>query len=955
MEEPRPAAIAPSASSTPADGAPQGQQQTQTEAPVLSKTAARVAPNHKMSYAKTVQQPSTAHFQHDPLRAAKKIFQTKYLASRLKISLVGKFSHGLPNLNFLRYRIVKLGLKGTVNVGRLNFKHVLIRLNNEEDFSRLWLRGEWTFDNFHMRVFKWSPNFDPQTESPIAPVWIKLPGLPVHLFEKNVVFTFVAKIGKPLRMDEPTADLSRPDLARVCVEIDLTAPKVQTVHLQINGKTYRQQVVYENCPPYCTFCNHLGHDMSACISKHHPGINHTDKEPRPTGNTSSTNEGTRDLREIINYKRKGKAVATNDTHLTSHVVSNIVKNGAEAITPSYNVNDHNVNDAANGVLLLPHLHVPITVPFVEPSRPGHVEMASPDDFNYEDPLIAELLTKIGMPKTRDKMHLISLTLKQRKKCTRKQSRYMSLDGAKLTLRRDPIEGESEGEEELTPVSNRFQSLEDMESDDILQLIESTEKSTSLAKNSEAGGSKAETQDHRSGENTHQEMILTDSTASHRHKRNKSLEEDMSKASKTGGKGERSPGPIKEFGEDLTESFILRSGLKHLTSLELCTYLEDCQTTILSALKRLKQKKKPSSFRFQNMWLHHQSFLQTVKQSWELPIEGYGMYKLQQKIYRTKELLKKWNRETFGNVFTTVQQAKQEATDAEKKFDRDPSEANLIALNKSNAVMVHALTLEAEYWKQKSNCKWLEAGERNTKYFHSLVKKKRFPKIPEAIGNNLCLIPTEEDIKETVFSIDKKSVAGPDRFSSAFYQACWEFIARDIYDAVRGFFSGTPMPRSFTATTIVLIPKVDSPQTWNDFRPISLCNVTNKILSKLLYRRISQALSELISPSQSAFVPDRLISDNILIAQEMIHHLDLRYKNSNLVIKLDMSKAYDRVSWAFLLIVMQKMGFPTRFLTLIKHAIKNCWFTVLVNGEAAGFFKSTQGLRQGTPSPQLFSF
>ncbi|KAL0449607.1 UNVERIFIED_CONTAM: hypothetical protein Slati_1517100 [Sesamum latifolium] len=70
--------------------------------------------------------------------------------------------------------------------------------------------------------------------------------------------------------------------------------------------------------------------------------------------------------------------------------------------------------------------------------------------------------------------------------------------------------ESEGEEELTPVSNRFQSLEDMESDDILQLIESTKKSTSLAKNSEAGGSKPETQDHRSGENTHQEMILTDS-------------------------------------------------------------------------------------------------------------------------------------------------------------------------------------------------------------------------------------------------------------------------------------------------------------------------------------------------------------------------------------------------------------------------------------------------------------
>ncbi|KAL0402599.1 UNVERIFIED_CONTAM: hypothetical protein Slati_4289800 [Sesamum latifolium] len=199
--------------------------------------------NQKVSYAKTVQHPSASHFQHDPVRAAKKTFQdeemrligtdssytgepgiiysseeTALLAARLKFSLVGKFSHGLPNLNFLRIRLVKLGLKGNVIV---------------EDFSRIWLRGEWSFDSFHMRVFKWTPNFDPQIESSIALVWIRLPVLPVHLFEKNALFTLATKIRKPLRMDEPTADLSRPDLARICVELDVTAPKVQAVHLQI--------------------------------------------------------------------------------------------------------------------------------------------------------------------------------------------------------------------------------------------------------------------------------------------------------------------------------------------------------------------------------------------------------------------------------------------------------------------------------------------------------------------------------------------------------------------------------------------------------------------------------------------------------------------------------------------------------------------------------------------------
>ncbi|KAL0454965.1 UNVERIFIED_CONTAM: hypothetical protein Slati_0835700 [Sesamum latifolium] len=200
---------------------------------------------------------------------------------------------------------------------------------------------------------------------------------------------------------------------------------------------------------------------------------------------------------------------------------------------------------------------------------------------------------------------------------------------------------------------------------------------------------------------------------------------------------------------------------------------------------------------------------------------------------------------------------------------------------------------------------------------------QFAEMPDEVRHTICTIPSEYEVKEVVFSIDKDNVAGPDGFSSALYHAFWDFIARDVDDAVRDFFSSTPMPRSFKATTIVLIPKVDSPQIWNEFRPISLCNVTNKILSKLLYRKISQALPNLISPAQSGFMPGRLISDNILMAQEMIHHLDLRYKNSNLVIKLDMWKAYDRVSWNFLITIMQQMGFPPRFLNLIKHAIQKC--------------------------------
>lgn len=282
----------------------------------------------KQTYSNIVQNPPIAHFQHDPERAAKKSFQdddaqfvgtfskykgqpgitfseeeTSMLAEHLKFALIGKFSHGLPNLKFLRQRLIKLGLRGSVSVGFINLKHVLINLSHEEDYSRLWLRGEWIFDGYPMRVFKWTPEFDPHIESPISPVWIRFPELPCHLFHKKALFGIAKLIGKPLRMDEPTADLSRPSLARVCVELDLTAPRVHEVYLGIGKKTFRQPVFFENCPPYCSTCKHLGHEHNNCLMKNKPA------EPSSELTATTQNVADSDLRELIQRKKKeGKRV-----------------------------------------------------------------------------------------------------------------------------------------------------------------------------------------------------------------------------------------------------------------------------------------------------------------------------------------------------------------------------------------------------------------------------------------------------------------------------------------------------------------------------------------------------------------------------------------------------------------------------------------------------------------------
>ncbi|KAK4390353.1 hypothetical protein Sango_2098600 [Sesamum angolense] len=102
-----------------------------------------------------------------------------------------------------------------------------------------------------------------------------------------------------------------------------------------------------------------------------------------------------------------------------------------------------------------------------------------------------------------------------------------------------------------------------------------------------------------------------------------------------------------------------------------------------------------------------------------------------------------------------------------------------------------------------------------------------------------------------------------------------------------------MTKGFTATTISLIPKMASPTCWNEYRPISLCNVTNKICTKLMTIRLGHVLPKVISLSHSGFVPGRLLSDNVLLAQELVHSLQSRRPDANVVFKLDKAKAYDR--------------------------------------------------------------
>ena len=222
--------------------------------------------------------------------------------------------------------------------------------------------------------------------------------------------------------------------------------------------------------------------------------------------------------------------------------------------------------------------------------------------------------------------------------------------------------------------------------------------------------------------------------------------------------------------------------------------------------------------------------------------------------------------------------------------------------------------------------------------------------------NLLRIPSDEEIKEATFAINPEKAPDPDGMTSLFYQRFWNKIGRDVCSMVRTFFTTGELDERLNQTNICLIPKTDRPVTMAEFRPISLCNVEYKIISKIINTRLKCILPELIFETQSAFVAGRLITDNILVAQEMFHALRTNpsCKGKYIAVKTDMSKAYDRVKWSFMEALLLKLGFEQQWVDRVMKCITSVSYQVLINGEAKGNIKPSRGLRQGDPlSPFLF--
>ena len=164
------------------------------------------------------------------------------------------------------------------------------------------------------------------------------------------------------------------------------------------------------------------------------------------------------------------------------------------------------------------------------------------------------------------------------------------------------------------------------------------------------------------------------------------------------------------------------------------------------------------------------------------------------------------------------------------------------------------------------------------------------------------------------------------------------------------------PPNFNETYIVLISKVKEPKRVTDYRPISLCNVIYKIASKVIANRLKKILPFIISETQSAFMHGMLITDNVLVSFETMHHISNKKigKMGEITLKLDMSKAYDRVEWGCLEKIMEKLGFDERWRGLVMRCVRTVTYSIKINGSPKGHIIPSRGIHQGDPlSPYFF--
>ncbi|XP_026399680.1 uncharacterized protein LOC113295564 [Papaver somniferum] len=409
------------------------------------------------------------------------------------------------------------------------------------------------------------------------------------------------------------------------------------------------------------------------------------------------------------------------------------------------------------------------------------------------------------------------------------------------------------------------------------------------------------------------------------------------------------------------------------------------------------QRNPPSYRLEAYWCAHPDFLKVVLENWNINLSD----DLVTKLGCLDRFLKNWSKEKIGCIKNKIRRLKKTLLQLQSLI---PSPASIQKEKIIFEQLNEFILMEATYWEQRMKQMWLKNGDINTKQFHLSVQQRRKKNNTSCIQNSsqqwlttptdiseelitffktlfqeytntnipsnmkhssyimdpevnssISDTPSGEEIWNVVRKMNSYGSPGPDGYPVVFYKNCWPIIGEDTTKCIQQIFISGNIPSKINHTHLCLIPKVKNPVLAIEYRPIALCNVLYKIVAKILATRIIPYLGLFISWSQNAFVKNMQITDNIVIAKEIFHSMNKsKAKQGFFALKVDMSKAYDRIPWSFLDYMLHQIGIHDQTHNLIMNCVTSSSFSILLHGAPYGNFASGRGLRQGCPlSPSLF--